>query len=75
MPAREVEGLIYGDAPHTGFYFHQWASVWVGKWIDVDPTFNQPIADATHIKLAEGDLFEQTKLLPIIGRIEIEIAD
>lgn len=75
LPAREVAGLIYVDAPHTGFYFHQWASVWVGKWIDVDPTFNQPIADATHIKLAEGDLFEQAKLLPIIGRIEIEIVD
>ena len=75
LPAREVAGLIYVDAPHAGFYFHQWASVWVGMWIDVDPTFDQPIADATHIKLAEGDLFEQAKLLPIIGRIEIEIAD
>jgi hypothetical protein len=72
LPAREVAGLIYvGDQP--GFYFHQWAKVWVGKWVDVDPTFDQPLADATHIKLAEGDLMEQAKLIPVIGRIRIEV--
>lgn len=75
LPAREAAGLIYVDHPRPGFYFHQWATVWVGEWIDVDPTFNQPIADATHIKLAEGDLFEQTKLLPIIGHLRIRVLD
>lgn len=71
IPAREVAGLIYVDDPQPGFYFHQWATVWVGTWIDVDPTFNQTIADATHIKLAEGDLFKQVKLLPIIGQLSV----
>jgi hypothetical protein len=75
IPAREAAGLIYTAYPEPGFYFHQWATVWVGEWIDVDPTFNQPIADATHIKLAEGDLFEQTKLLPIIGQLRIQVED
>ena len=73
LPAREVAGLIYADLPEPGFYFHQWAMAWVGEWIDVDPTFNQPVADATHIKLAEGDLLEQVKLLPIIGQLKIEV--
>ena len=71
IPAREVAGLIYVDDPQPGFYFHQWATVWVGTWIDVDPTFDQTIADATHIKLAEGDLFKQVKLLPIIGQLSV----
>ena len=75
LPAREVAGLIYVEGPEPGFYFHQWAGVWVGKWIEVDPTFDQPIADATHIKLAEGDLFGQAKLLPIIGRLNIQVLD
>ena len=75
LPAREVAGLIYVDSPEPGFYFHQWAKVWVGKWIEVDPTFDQTIADATHIKLAEGDLFEQTKILPVIGQLDIEVFD
>lgn len=76
LPAKEVAGLIYVDkntAP--GFYFHQWAKVWVGQWIDVDPTFDQNIADATHIKLSEGDLLEQTKLLPLIGMITVRVAE
>lgn len=73
IPAREIAGLIYvGDEP--GFYFHQWASVWVGKWIDVDPTFDQPLVDVTHIKLAEGDLFKQARLIPLIGKLKIEVA-
>ncbi len=75
LPARETAGLIYVEDHQPGFYFHQWAMVWVGKWIDVDPTFDQPIADATHVKLAEGDLFEQAKLIPTIGQLRIEVVD
>jgi hypothetical protein len=73
LPAREVAGLVYVDGQIPGFYFHQWAKVWIGKWIDVDPTFNQPLADVTHIKLAEGDLLRQAKLIPIIGKLKIEV--
>jgi transglutaminase-like putative cysteine protease len=73
VPAREVAGLVYVEGGQPGFYFHQWAKVWVGKWIDVDPTFNQPRADVTHIKLAEGDLFRQTKIIPIIGKLTVEV--
>ena len=75
LPAREVAGLIYVEQGGPAFYFHQWASVWVGKWVDVDPTFNQPVADATHIKLAEGDLFEQARLIPTIGQLKIQVLD
>lgn len=75
IPAREVAGLIYVESPHPGFYFHQWAKVWVGKWIDVDPTFDQPLADVTHIKLAEGDLLSQAKLLPVIGQLKVAVDD
>ncbi|MBI2434617.1 MAG: transglutaminase domain-containing protein [Candidatus Hydrogenedentes bacterium] len=74
LPAREVAGLVYVEGVQPGFYFHQWAKVWVGTWIDVDPTFNQPVADVTHIKLAEGDLFQQARLIPVIGRMEIKVA-
>jgi hypothetical protein len=75
VPAREVAGLIYMDGTQPGFYFHQWAKVWVGKWVDVDPTWNQALADVTHIKLAEGDLFQQAQLIPIIGQIKVEVLE
>ncbi len=72
IPAREVGGLIYvGTTP--GFYYHQWAKVWVGEWIDVDPTFNQPLVDVTHIKLVEGDQLQMAKLIPIIGKLKVEV--
>lgn len=75
IPAREVAGLIYMDGAKPGFYFHEWAKVWVGKWIDVDPTWNQPLADVTHIKLGEGDIFQQAQLIPIIGKIKVDVLD
>ncbi len=75
IPAREVAGLIYVDHPKPGFYFHQWAKVWINKWIDVDPTFGQTTVDVTHIKIGEGDLIDQIKLIPLIGRINISVAE
>jgi len=75
IPAREVAGLIYVNSPKPGFYFHQWAKVWIGKWIDVDPTFNQPLVDVTHIKIGEGDIIEQIKLIPLVGRIQITVTE
>ncbi len=74
IPAREVAGLVYVEGQKPGFYFHQWAKVWVGQWVDMDPTFNQPLVDVTHIKLAEGDLIKQAKLIPVIGNLRIEVA-
>ncbi len=75
IPAREIAGLVYVQGSNPGFYFHQWAKIWAGEWIDVDPTFNQPVADVTHIKLAEGDLFRQARLLPVIGKLGIEVLE
>lgn len=73
IPAKICAGLIYVDSAKSGFYFHQWASVWMGEWIDVDPAFNQIPVDVTHIKLAEGDLFRQARILPLIGRLSITV--
>lgn len=73
LPAKMSAGLIYVNNEQPGFYFHQWASVWLGAWVDVDPAFNQIPVDVTHIKFAEGDLFRQAKILPLIGRLQIEV--
>ena len=57
------------------FYYHQWAEVFVGGWVAVDPTFDQAVADATHIKLVQGDLFEQTKIVSAIQKLGIAILE
>ncbi|MCL2760817.1 MAG: transglutaminase-like domain-containing protein [Desulfuromonadales bacterium] len=69
IPTRVVTGIVY--VPDKGFLYHSWAEVFIGGWIAVDPTFGQIPADATHIKLAEGDsIDDMANILSIIGRVK-----
>ncbi|MBI4846944.1 MAG: transglutaminase domain-containing protein [Candidatus Omnitrophica bacterium] len=72
IPAKVNVGLAY-----TGgrFFYHSWPSVYVGQWIDMDPTFGQDIADAGHIKLIEGDLNRQLDIIKVLGKIKLEVID
>lgn len=72
IPARPCTGLIYWQQG-GGFGYHQWAAVYVGKWIEIDPTFNQPVADGTHIKFAEGDWSESAKVVSLMGKLKIRV--
>jgi tetratricopeptide (TPR) repeat protein len=47
LPARMVSGLAYGGATFGG---HAWVEVWVGRWIELDPTWGTHFVDATHIR-------------------------
>lgn len=72
IPAQIVVGLAYvGD----GFYYHAWAKIWAGRWVEVDPTFGQPIADATHIALAEGELGEQAKIMKLVDQLDLKVLE
>jgi hypothetical protein len=57
IPARRVVGLAATEVDgQPAFGFHAWAEVALdGHWVQVDPTWNEPIADATHLMLMEGD--------------------
>ncbi|MBN1793789.1 MAG: transglutaminase domain-containing protein [Candidatus Omnitrophica bacterium] len=72
IPTKMCAGIVYyqGD-----FYYHSWPKVFVGRWVDVDPTLGQVICDGTHIQLIEGDLLQQIQLASILGRIEVEILE
>jgi hypothetical protein len=72
MPAKVKVGVVY----HRGaFYYHAWPSVYVGKWVEMDPTFGQAGVDATHIALFEGELEDQLGLVNVIGRLEVEVLE
>jgi hypothetical protein len=73
LPARMVSGIVYSDG--GGFYYHQWAEAFVGKWIAVDPTFGQFQADATHIEFASGDLLSQARLMNLVGNLKIKVLE
>jgi hypothetical protein len=66
IPARPVHGLVYaryGDGADA-LYWHAWAEVRSGsEWISMDPTFGQPVADATHILLGRGSQVDTVGLL------------
>jgi transglutaminase-like putative cysteine protease len=78
IPARIAVGLV---SVHGAFYYHAWPEVYLsegqtrGLWLPVDPTLNEFPADATHLRLARGGLDQQTRILPLIGRLRIEILD
>ena len=73
LPARPVSGLV--ETGDGRFYYHQWAEIYAGRWLPVDPVFNQVPADATHIKLNEGGLLNQIRLANIIGSLKIDVLD
>jgi len=83
IPARMVAGLVYSDAYLIkGFYYHAWAEVYLtdedgknGRWVRVDPTFNQFPADATHIRLKIGNLEDMLSLMQVVGQTRIEVIE
>lgn len=47
LPARIVSGLAYSGNSFGG---HAWVEVWVGEWVELDPTWGTHFVDATHIR-------------------------
>lgn len=74
IPTRVVNGLVYSEQ-HPGFLYHTWVESLIdGQWQSIDPTFGQLHADATHIKLVEGEfLADLTPLLNLLGKLSARI--
>jgi hypothetical protein len=73
LPARVMNGLVYSPQ-HGGFLYHTWNEVWIegAGWRPVDATFGQPLADATHLALAEGETAaELAPLAAMVGRARV----
>lgn len=63
IPSRTVFGLAYAEDGQPAFRFHAWNEVLAGDtWRAVDPTWNQPMADATHIPMP-GNVAHALELL------------
>jgi transglutaminase-like putative cysteine protease len=71
IPTKIHVGLVYLEGR---FLYHAWPVVYLNQqWVAVDPTLDQPVADATHIALLESDFTNLYQLIPILGRISIRI--
>uniref|UniRef100_A0A7C4XFX5 Transglutaminase family protein n=1 Tax=candidate division WOR-3 bacterium TaxID=2052148 RepID=A0A7C4XFX5_UNCW3 len=73
IPTKIYVGLVnlQGDA----YFYHAWCGVWLGKWVPVDPTFNQFPADVYHLKLKEGEISDWAEVMKVVGRVKIEVLD
>jgi transglutaminase-like putative cysteine protease len=58
-----------------GLYYHAWPEVWVGEWIAMEPTLNEELADATHIKFAQGGAEQAYRIMAIFGRLKAKPLD
>ncbi|MEE2657519.1 MAG: PQQ-binding-like beta-propeller repeat protein [Candidatus Latescibacterota bacterium] len=54
LPARITTG--YALSRRGELILHIWPQVWVGEWLEVDPSWNAFPVDAAHIKTGEGRL-------------------
>ncbi len=73
IPTRIHMGLAYVDGK---FFYHAWPVVYMdGQWIPIDPTLDQPMADATHIAILESDMTNLPELIPALGRISIKVVN
>lgn len=70
IPARRVDGVIYmvNQDGVPALYWHEWVEAFVGEWTQLDPTFNQVVADATHFGFGEEGNAEIT---PLIGALKV----
>lgn len=74
IPTRMVIGLVWSEE-FGAFYYHAWPEVYAGRWVWIDPTLGQPIADATHIKLLSGDLMSWWRIAPFMGTIQVRVIE
>ncbi len=66
-----MKGLVYASygTGGPGLYWHAWAEVKVGdRWIAVDPTFGQDVADATHVTLGRG---ARQDAIALVGSLQV----
>ncbi len=75
IPARGVHGLVYAryDDGKDALYWHAWVEIRsAGEWIAMDPTFGQPVADATHLALGGGSQVDTVGLLGALKVVGVE---
>jgi hypothetical protein len=73
IPTRTVSGLMYMGDDVKAFGGHAWNEVVLdGKWVPVDPTWDQTEVDGTHIAIGHGDRGDMAHLW-VLGRLTFRL--
>lgn len=72
LAARPVYGVAWAGDLDQRFAYHAWAEVDLdGTWWAVDPTWGEPVADATHLQLG----FELKRVGAVVGGLALEVIE
>ena len=73
IPAREVGGLMYVQGILGGsFAWQAWGEIHNGRrWVAMDPTWDEELIDATHIKMAES--LDDYSWMQVLGKIQLTV--
>lgn len=74
IPAREAVGIGY-SAEMQGFGYHAWGEVYVGRWVAMDPTWGENLADPTHVKFGAGDMDSVIPIAGLFGSLKIDVVE
>lgn len=80
LPAKQCVGLAYVN---DRFLYHAWPEVWIGtdpatgrdRWVALEPTWGEPFADATHLKLAEGEITDIFQIAADMTRYRVKVLE
>jgi len=76
LPTRMCTGLAYIGG---GFGYHAWSEFYVGRWVEMDPSWGEMTADAGHMRLHSSTLDEMSYARAslatgrTLGSIEIDL--
>lgn len=76
LPTRMCTGLAYVGG---GFGYHAWTEFYVGRWVEMDPSWGEMTADAGHMRLHSSILDEMSYARAslatgrTLGSIEIDL--
>jgi transglutaminase-like putative cysteine protease len=70
IPSKRIDGVVYlvNEDGVPALYWHEWVEAYVGEWVQLDPTFGQDIADATHFQVGEE---ARAEITPLIGSLQV----
>ncbi|MFO8079330.1 MAG: transglutaminase-like domain-containing protein [Armatimonadota bacterium] len=76
LPTRMVTGLAYVGG---SFGYHAWTEVYVGRWVEMDPSWGQMTVDAGHLQVFSSSLDEASYARAslatgrTLGAIEVQV--
>lgn len=78
LPVKMAAGLAYADG---AYHYHAWDEVYVGRWVEVDPTWGEDTVDAGHLQISSGAL-DGTSMAKLslasgrtMGSLDLQVVD